>query len=405
VPHDHPIESRAEPVISALTERQWRALDGLVAVVACVTAYASVGFHPPSTASPKHFVALLAAAPIAFRRRFPITAFALVTIAVAVVMARGQLFLPFSLILGLASYTLATGAPRRRSVEAGLAASALFGASLAFAAHHYWTHSVAGEALEGFIPLVVAWVIGDSIAARRHYLAGLAEQAEREREAKAERAKQQVRAERVRFARELHDVIAHSLAVITVQAGVGLRLMSKRPEEGINALKSIETIGRSAQDELRVVLDLLRDGEVSSAALAPAPVLADLKELAETVRAAGTPVHLTIAGGDGQLSPVLELTVFRIVQEALTNVVKHAPGAEATVKLSVSDKDVTIAVTDDGGGERRGSGDASPTGRKGGGQGIAGMLERVGAFGGSLTAQPTGTGFRVLARIPLQDHL
>jgi signal transduction histidine kinase len=403
VPVDPPIEPATEPLISALSERQWRALDALVACVAFVVLYASAGFHAPYAHSPRHFLALLAAAPIAFRRRFPVTAFALVTIAVAAETASGSLPLPFGLVLGLVSYSLATRAPRRLSLEASLAAAALLGGSLAGAAIHNQPSPIAADALEAFIPLVVGWVIGDSIAARREYLAGLAEQAEREREAKAERAEQHVRAERVRIARELHDVIAHSLTVITVQAGVGLRLMAKRPEEGANALKSIETIGRTAQDELRVVLDLLRDGEVSSAALAPAPVMADLKELAETVRAAGTPVDLRIAAGEGQLSPALELTVYRIVQEALTNVVKHAPGADTTVKLSVSDDDVTIAVTDDGGGER-GPGAASLGPRKVGGQGIDGMRERVGAFGGSLTAERAGNGFRVLARIPLQEH-
>jgi signal transduction histidine kinase len=403
VPVDPPIEPATEPLISALTERQWRALDALVACVAFLVLYASLGFHAPYTHPPRHVLALFAAAPIAFRRRFPVTAFAVVTVAVAAEMASGDLPLPFGLALGIVSYSLATRAPRRLSVEAGLAAAALLGGSLVGAAIHGRPSPIAADALIAFVPLVVAWVIGDSIAARRDYLDGLAKQAEREREAKAERAEQHVRAERVRIARELHDVIAHSLTVITVQAGVGLRLMAKRPEEGAYALKSIETIGRTAQDELRVVLDLLRDGEVSSAALAPAPALADLKELAETVRAAGTPVHLRVSAGDGRLSPALELTVYRIVQEALTNVVKHAPGAETTVKLSVSDTDVTIAITDDGGGER-GPGEPSLGPRKVGGQGIAGMQERVGAFGGSLTAEHAGGGFRVLARIPLQDH-
>ena len=193
--------------------------------------------------------------------------------------------------------------------------------------------------MEGFLPLVAGWFIGDSVAARRRYLAGLAAQAERARAAEAERARQQVREERVRIARELHDVVAHTLAVITVQAGVGRRLMAKRPEEAGTALESIETIGRTAQEELRVVLGLLRDEENRTAALAPAPRLVDVKELVETVRASGTPVDLQMSGTDRPLSPALELSVYRVVQEALTNVVKHAPGARATVDLTVSDND------------------------------------------------------------------
>ena len=176
--------------------------------------------------------------------------------------------------------------------------------------------------------------MGDGVAARRRYLAGLTEQAERERAAETERARQDVREERVRIARELHDVVAHALAVVTVQAGVGLRLMAKRPEEARSALESIELIGRTAQEELRVVVGLLREEGIGAAELSPTPRLADLKELAETVRASGTPVELQMAGIDRQLSPALELTVYRVVQEALTNVVKHAPSARAAVDVT-----------------------------------------------------------------------
>ena len=203
--------------------------------------------------------------------------------------------------------------------------------------------------MTGFLPLVAGWFTGDSVAARRRYLAGLAEQAERERAAEAELAQLQVHQERVRIARELHDVVAHTLAVITVQAGVGRRLMAKRPEEASTALESIETIGRTAQEELRVVLGLLRDEDHRTAALAPAPRLADVKDLAETVQASGTPVDLHMSGTDRPLSPALELTVYRVIQEALTNVVKHAPGARATVDLAVSDYEILLDVTDDGG--------------------------------------------------------
>ena len=236
------------------------------------------------------------------------------------------------------------------------------------------------EAVEGFLPLVAGWFTGDSVAARRRYLAGLAEQAERARAAEAERARQQVREERVRIARELHDVVAHTLAVITVQAGVGRRLMAKRPEEASTALESIETIGRTAQEELRVVLGLLRDEENGTAALAPAPRLVDVKELVETVRASGTPVDLHMSGADRPLSPALELSVYRVVQEALTNVVKHAPGARAAVDLAVCDREILLDVTDDGGPAVRPAGGERQAGP---GHGIVGMRERIAAFGGA----------------------
>ena len=176
--------------------------------------------------------------------------------------------------------------------------------------------------IEGLVPLGAAWFVGDAVAARRRYERGLREQAEREQVADAERARKHVREERVRIAQELHDVVAHTLAVITVQAGVGRRLMAKRPEEASNALESIEAIGRTAQEELRVVLDLLREEGDVTYELSPAPRLMDLKQLVETVRASGTDVELHMTVSDGQLSPALELSLYRVVQEALTNVVE-----------------------------------------------------------------------------------
>jgi len=186
--------------------------------------------------------------------------------------------------------------------------------------------------------------------------------------------------------------------VMTVQAGVGRRLAGKRPQQAAAALESIETIGRMAQDELHVVLGLLRDGEGGAAPLAPAPRLADVKTLAGTVRAAGIPVELRMEGTDRQLSPSLELSVYRVVQEALTNVVKHAPGARAVVELTVAAGKVRLDVRDDGG-----PGGALPRAGLGGGHGIAGMRERIGAFGGWLAAGPAaGGGFQVTAEAPAE---
>ena len=180
------------------------------------------------------------------------------------------------------------------------------------------------------------------------------------------------------------------------------------------ALESIETIGRTAQEELRVVLGLLRDEENRTAALAPAPGLVDVKELVETVRASGTPVDLYMSGTDRPLSPALELTVYRVVQEALTNVVKHAPGARAAVALSVSDYEILLDVTDDGAPAApparplvSAAGHAAGVGERhaGAGLGIVGMRERIAAFGGRLAAEPlTGQGFRVTAQVPIEGQ-
>ena len=166
-----------------------------------------------------------------------------------------------------------------------------------------------------------------------------------------------------------------------------------------------ETIGRTAQDELRVVLGLLRDEDVEADSLAPMPKLADLTELAETVQASGTPVTLRTSGTESQLSPALELSIYRVVQEALTNVVKHAPGANATVDVAISSAEVRVDITDDGQRPNASStaGDVLPV-HPARGQGIRGMHERIAAFGGSLVAEPLADrGFHVVARVPADD--
>ncbi len=359
----------------------------------------------PHQRGPELLLAGVACSPITLLRRWPLTVLAAATVGNGLVMAKGVAALPLGVMLGFASYFAASRLPRPVSIAAAAASAAALGGTLVYATFAVRNASPAAAAIEALLPLAAAWFIGDSVAARRRYQAGLAEQAERERAAEAELARQQVREERVRIARELHDVVAHTLAVITVQAGVGRRLMGRRPEEASTALESIETIGRTAQEELHVVLGLLRDEENRTAALAPAPGLVDVKELVETVRAAGTPVDLRMSGTDRRLSPALELSVYRVVQEALTNVVKHAPGARATVDLAVSAHQVRLGVTDDGGPAGYPAGQDSPHAgpAREPGHGIVGMRERIGAFGGWLVAEPlTDRGFRVIAEVPIE---
>ena len=375
---------------------QWLPVAVLTASAALIMLAVSVGsdLHGPGKRVVLAYVLCL---PIVALRRWPLPVLATATAANALVMADGNAPVPFGIMLGVASYVAASRLPRRLSIPAAAATAVALGGALLYAQLTVRHAFVAQEAVEGFLPLVAGWFTGDSVAARRRYLAGLAEQAERERAAEAERARQQVREERVRIARELHDVVAHTLAVITVQAGVGRRLMAKRPEQAGTALESIETIGRTAQEELRVVLGLLRDEESPTAALAPAPRLVDVKELVETVRASGTPVELHMSGTDRPLSQALELSVYRVVQEALTNVVKHAPGARARVDLAVGDREIRLDVIDDGGPLPDGERQAGP------GHGIVGMRERIAAFGGRLVAEPlSGRGFRVSAQVPIE---
>jgi signal transduction histidine kinase len=417
---DYPAQRPPRAPVRAFVGRPWLA----TAVLAACTALAALAMTaarvsvrgpqlPVAVVGQRLPLAVVACCLIVFLRRWPSPVLAVIAASAGMVMASGTASLPFGILLGGAVYLTASNLPRRTSIRGALTVAAVLSVALLYSALAFPHPPLLLEAVVGYSPLVAGWFVGDSVAARRRYQAGLdelaereraaeAEQAERERAAEVECARQKVREERVRIAHELHDVVAHTLAVITVQAGVGRRLMDRRPEEASAALESIETIGRTAQDELRVVLGLLRDEQVGAAALAPAPRLVDLKELADNVRASGSPVELRTSGTDRHLSPALELTLYRVAQEALTNVVKHAPGAHACVDLAVSAGRVRLEVTDDGGPARRPPGGEEPAG-PGTGHGIVGMRERIGAFGGWLVAGPlAGRGFRVLAEIPLE---
>ncbi len=208
-------------------------------------------------------------------------------------------------------------------------------------------------------------------------------------------------AERLRIARELHDVVTHHVSVIVIQAGAGLRALDRRPEGARTALQAVDRTGREALADMRRMLGILgsahddhgdiRDGQ----GLAPQPGLARLGELVEQVRAAGSPVELSIEGEQRQLDAGVELSAYRIVQEALTNVLKHAHGARARVDLRYGARALDIVVTDEGGTGRRDLGEPAHEGR-----GLIGMTERATLFGGTLEAGPTPTGFRVVARLP-----
>jgi signal transduction histidine kinase len=393
---DRPAQGASAPVrrwsIAADAESPWLAIVVLTAAAGAVVLTSvtrPLGIHQNGQ---QMLIPLLLCVPVVVLRRWPLPVLGAVTVAAGLVTARGVALLPFGVMLGLALYYSALRLPRPRSIVLALAVAGLLGVAVVYSAFSIESAQVTADVVDNFVPLAGGWFIADGVAARRRYQAGLAVQAERERAAEA-------REERVRIAREMHDIVAHTLAVMTVQAGVGRRLAGKRPEEAISALESIETIGRTAQDELSIVLGLLRDGESGTAPLAPLPRLIDIKDLVDTVRASGTPVELHTEGADRVFSASLELSIYRVMQEALTNVVKHAPGARAVAELSVTADKVRLDVRDDGG---RGRGEAAQ-GELGTGHGIAGMRERVGAFGGWLIAERAADGgFWVIAEIPIE---
>ncbi len=249
----------------------------------------------------------------------------------------------------------------------------------------------AGLALN-FAFFASAYLFGSTVRNRRLYTQELEERAialERERDEEAKRA---VADERLHIAQELHDVVAHSMGVIAVQAGVGAHVIDNDPAEAKKSLEAISHTSRATLTEIRRMLGVLRAD--AGAEYTPAPSLADVDHLVRDIRAAGVEVEVRAEGDDtGELPPGVEFTAYRIVQEALTNVLKHAGKARAEVLLTYEPTALRIEVTDDGRGV---NGNAST-----GGHGLMGMRERVGVYGGSFEAGPAaGGGFRVAASLP-----
>ncbi|MFD9789719.1 sensor histidine kinase [Streptomyces sp. NPDC059070] len=253
------------------------------------------------------------------------------------------------------------------------------------------------------VPFVLAWVLGDSMRTRRAYFAQLEERAarlEKEREAQAKVA---VAAERARIARELHDVVAHNVSVMVVQADGAAYVMETAPDQAKIALETISMTGRQALAEMRRLLGVLRTGEHREAGeYVPQPDVEQIEELVEQVRTAGLTVDFKIEGTPRPLPSGVELTAYRIVQEALTNTRKHGgPDAGASVRLVYFDDGLGLLVEDDGRGAAHEM--YEDGGADGQGHGLIGMRERVGMVGGTLDAGPRpGGGFRISALLPLK---
>ena len=385
------------PLAYRLTSGQWIALDAVVAVLAMVWITFDVrlvhGFRFVAPGASTAALMMAATLPVAVRRIWPVLALAVVAGSIGVLTATGRAPSAVDLTLGMVVYMAAVRLCRRDSLIALLATEIVIGSGLLAAIASRGQRVL----LHSMLAAAVVWFVGDVVRERRRYLAGLAEQAWQRQRADAERSRQAIRQERVRIARELHDVVAHSLSVVTVQAGVGRKVGAARPAEALQALRAVEESSRDALDELRRILGLLRgdDEDADSPSLAPAPGIADLGELAEMIVAAGTPVRLSVTGDATALTPAAALTVYRIVQEALTNVVRHAPRAEAHVQVRIGPSGAHIRVTDNGPG---GSPDpADPVAH----HGIVGMRERAAAFDGTLDAGPLpGGGFQVMAYLP-----
>lgn len=344
-------------------------------------------------------------AALVFRRVRPVPSFAVLAGCGLVQWATGLPLTPAGVLLLIGLYSVSGYGPRWAS-RAGLAVGFL-GVALA-ATRDY---PIAEWGVQTFVASVVSlsavvigsWAMGDVRRVRQAYVVELVErahQAERERDQRAVIAAAE---ERARIAREMHDVVAHNLSVIVVQADGGRYAATQDPRAAADALKTIGETGRGALAEMRRLLGVLRttddeDGDDQATVRNPQPGLGSLPELVTSVRQAGLPVEFDVAGPPRPLPPGPSLALYRVIQEALTNALKHAgPAARAQVRLAFDTDRLTARVTDDG------RGAAAPS--DGLGQGLVGMRERMAMYGGTVTAGPaSGGGWRVEVAMPYGER-
>ena len=325
-----------------------------------------------------------------WRRRHPVRVHWIILGASAMAMLINGLYGPiFGLAISL--YNIGRYAKDYQKSVTGLGAAYVL-LIIGEIAHQGLSHTDIPELILPFI----FWFLGRQLQARGEYLRVLkerAEQLEREQLVEAERA---VAAERTRIAREMHDIVAHQVSLMTVQAGAAKTVAESDPVAAASAMGAVEEAGRQALDELRHVLGVLRQDNERNGSR-PQPGRSDLPRLMEEIRRAGLGVELVHEGSHRHLPARIELAIFRIVQEALTNVLKHGgPNAKAQVMVRADDRVVTVEIKDNGIGITR---------LPGSGHGIAGMRERAQTLGGTLDAGPRASGgFSVVARIPVWEE-
>jgi signal transduction histidine kinase len=372
-----------------LSKRSPRLTDAAVALVVALPVIGSllaraIARHEPLVL----LIGPAALAAIFLRRRWPLPALVLATAAAAALPDIQPLLLPPLVVL----YTIASTQARSEAVAAGVGVALVtLLATIGWGNGDLTNHAIGDSA-----QCAAAVALGLYVAARRRVMDGVRDRAERldrERELLTEQA---VIQERVRIAQELHDVVAHSVSLMVVEAqALGATVDDDRVEK---TTLVIADLGREAMAEMHRTLRLLRAGESEAAQLAPQPGLGNLDTLLDQSRSAGLDVQLTVEGQPRPLSQAADLSAFRIVQEALTNVIKHAGGARTMVTLRYGADDLELTVIDNG--------DATPPAKlrrssDGHGHGVIGMRERAALFGGTLTAEPRlDHGFKVTAMLP-----
>lgn len=335
--------------------------------------------------------------PLAIRRRAPagtlFIATASLVLATALVRTSGG-GVPVEVFVAMMIAFYSVGAhcdERRAPLVGGLALAAIAAADLARPGLFNGSHSARPGAWLGF---AIAWLVGRDMRRRRQRVTALESRADRLEREREEQAQLAVSEERARIARELHDIVAHGVSVIVAQARAGPHLVAD-PERTTTVFRAIESSGREALVELRRLLGILRS-EDQQLAIGPQPGLDSLQSLLDQVRASGLPVQLRFEGESVHLPAGIDLSAYRIVQEALTNVVKHAGATSAEVVVRFDPRALELDVLDDGQGPSASA--------NGGGHGLIGMRERAALYGGTIDTGPrNGGGFAVHARLPLGE--
>ncbi|WP_199548419.1 sensor histidine kinase [Streptomyces sp. N35] len=387
------------------------------AVFACMVTASFVepyGLHGPHFGRAPEAISVvlmvISAAALVFRRRTPLLVLIITVAASLVEVLTGEQRAPVMMAVVIALFTVASMTNRPTTWRFALPIMAVLTAAAMLTSKLPW---YAQENLG-----VIAWAglaaaAGDALRSRRAFVDAIQERAERAERTREQEALRRVAEERLRIARDLHDVVAHHIALVNVQAGVASHVMDKRPDQAKEALAHVREASRSALNELRATVGLLRQSGDPEAPTEPAPGLARLDELLDTFRAAGLPVELVHNDNGEHLQAAVDLAAYRIIQEALTNVQKHAgTGAEAEVSVLRVSRNLEITVLDNGGGGAQpedGKGARHPHEQPGpkseGGHGLIGMRERVSALGGTCTTGPRyGGGFRVHAILPLSTE-
>jgi signal transduction histidine kinase len=330
---------------------------------------------------------------LVFRRRWPrgVLAVALLAVALSILGGHGHPLFPLGSLVAIGTAVSRTNRPL--SIRLGLLGTAVLGVVVGLGT----SGPAAAPTIAGAVAFAIAAVaLGEASRSRRAYIAEVEERAQRAEQTRDEEARRRVGEERLRIARDLHDLVGHHIALISVQAGVAGHVFDVQPEQAKEAIAQVRSACRSALEELATTISLLRSPDEATAPTEPTVGLARLPALTASFSAAGLTVEHTVEGVARPIPPAVDLTAYRVIQESLTNVHKHAGPAAATVRVSYGPAVLRILVEDDGIGPTS----ASP----GDGHGILGMRERAAALGGALrTGERPGGGFQVQVTLPAPE--